>query len=80
MSHPTGTSADQGDCIRFDLRAPAQLHVLACSQATFLRCIQLLETMADWSLTSLKLKLVEIGAPVACLACGITFQLAEVVF
>jgi len=35
--------------------------------------------MADWSLTSLKLKLIKIGARVVRHARAVTFQLAEVV-
>ena len=46
--------------------------------ATFLRCIELPEAMADWSLTSLQLKLIKIGARVVRHARAITFQLAEV--
>ena len=34
--------------------------------------------MADWSLTSLQLKLIKIGARMVRHACAITFQLAEV--
>ena len=45
---------------------------------TFLRCIDLPEAMADWSLTSLQLKLIKIGARVVRHARAITFQLAEV--
>lgn len=37
------------------------------------------EAMADWSLTSLQLKLIKIGARVVRHARAITFQLAEVV-
>jgi hypothetical protein len=33
--------------------------------------------MAEWSLTSLQLKLIKIGARVVCHARAITFQLAE---
>jgi hypothetical protein len=36
------------------------------------------EEMADWSLTSLQLKLIKIGARVVLHARAITFQLAEV--
>jgi hypothetical protein len=43
-----------------------------------LRCIELPEAMANWSLTRLQLKLIKIGARVVRLACAITFQLAEV--
>jgi regulation of enolase protein 1 (concanavalin A-like superfamily) len=55
-----------------------QLHALAYNLATFLRCIKLTEAMADWSLTSLQLKLIKIGARVVRHARAITFQLAEV--
>jgi hypothetical protein len=55
-----------------------QLHALAYNLATFLRCIELPEEMAHWSLTSLQLKLIKIGARVVCNARAITFQLAEV--
>jgi regulation of enolase protein 1 (concanavalin A-like superfamily) len=55
-----------------------QLHALACNRASFLRSIDLPEAMADWSLTSLQLKLLKIGARVMRHARGITFQLAEV--
>ena len=55
-----------------------QLHALAYNLATFLRCIKLPEAMADWSLTSLQLKLIKIGARVVRHARAITFQLAEV--
>jgi hypothetical protein len=41
-----------------------QLHSLAYNLAIFLRCIELREAMANWSLTSLQLKLVKIGARV----------------
>ncbi len=43
----------------------------------FLRGIGLPEAMADWSLTSLQLKLIKIGARVVRHARAITFQLAE---
>lgn len=56
-----------------------QLHALAYNLATFLHCIELPEAMADWSLTSLQLKLITIGARVIRHARAISFQLAEVV-
>jgi len=66
-------------CKRFrDNEVRLQLHTLAFNLATFLRCIDLPETMADWSLTSLQLKLIKIGARVVRHARAITFQLAEV--
>jgi len=66
-------------CKRFrDNEVRLQLHALAYNMATFLRCIELPEEMAHWSLTSLQLKLVKIGARVVRHARAITFQLAEV--
>lgn len=56
-----------------------QLHALAYNLATFLRCIEPPEAMANWSLTSLQLKLIKMGARVVRHARAITFQLAEVV-
>uniref|UniRef100_UPI001CBD4CFC transposase n=1 Tax=Tateyamaria pelophila TaxID=328415 RepID=UPI001CBD4CFC len=55
-----------------------QLHALAYNLATFLRCIELPEEMAGWSLTSLQLKLIKIGARMVRHARAITFHLAEV--
>jgi hypothetical protein len=66
-------------CRKFrDNEVRLQLHALAYNLATFLRCIELPEAMADWSLTSLQLKLIKIGARVVRHARTITFQLAEV--
>ena len=66
-------------CKRFrDNEVRLQLHALAYNLATFLRCIELPEAMADWSLTSLQLKLIKIAARVVRHARAITFQLAEV--
>ena len=65
-------------CKRFrDNEVRLQLQ-LAYNLATFLRCIELPQAMADWSLTSLQLKLIKIGARVVRHARAITFQLAEV--
>ena len=67
-------------CRKFrDNEVRLQLHALAYNLATFLRCIELPEAMAAWSLTSLQLKLIKIGARVVRHARAITFQLAEVV-
>jgi hypothetical protein len=66
-------------CKRFrDNEVRQQLHALAYNLATFLRCIEQPEAMADWSLTSLQLKLITIGARVVRHARAITFHLAEV--
>jgi Transposase DDE domain group 1 len=66
-------------CRKFrDNEGRLQLHALTYNLATFLRCIELLEAMAAWSLTGLQLKLIKIGARVVRHARAITFQLAEV--
>ena len=66
-------------CKRFhDNEVRLQLHALAYNMANFLRCIKLPEAMADWSLTSLQLKLIKIGTRVVRHARIITFQLAEI--
>jgi hypothetical protein len=57
---------------------PLQLHALACNLAAFLSCIELLEATADWSGTSLQLKLIKIGARVVRHARAISFHPAEV--
>ena len=54
------------------------LHALSSNLATFLRCIELSEKMAEWSLASLRLKLIKIVTRVVRHARAITFQLAEV--
>ncbi len=65
-------------CRRFrDNEVRLHLHALAYNLATFLRCIELPEEMADWSLTSLQLKLIKTGARVVRHARSITFQLSE---
>jgi len=66
-------------CRRFrDNEVRLQLYALAYNLATLLHCIELPEEMAQWSLTSLQLKLIKIGARVVRHARAITFQLAEV--
>ena len=66
-------------CKRFrDNEVRLQLRALAYNLATFLRCIELPEAMADWSLTSLQLKLIKIGARIVRHARAIIFQLDEV--
>jgi hypothetical protein len=66
-------------CRKFrDNEVRLQLHALAYNLATFVRCIELPEAMANWSLTSLQLKLIKIGARVVRHARAITFQFAEV--
>jgi len=55
-----------------------QLHVLAYNLGNFLRRIALPASVKHWTLTTLREKLIKIGAKVARHARYITFQLAEV--
>jgi hypothetical protein len=55
-----------------------QLHALAYNLANFMRTLALPEEVEHWSLTTLREKLVKIGARVARHARYVAFQLAEV--
>ena len=55
-----------------------QLHVLAYNLANFLRTLALPEQIERWSLTSLREKVVKIGAKVIAHARSTVFQMAEV--
>jgi Transposase DDE domain group 1 len=55
-----------------------QLHALAYNLANFLRTLATPEPMSDWSLTTLKEKLIKIGAKVVSHSRYIVFQMAEV--
>jgi hypothetical protein len=55
-----------------------QLHALAHNLANFMRTLALPETIAHWSLTSLRDKLVKISAKIVTHARYATFQIAEV--
>jgi hypothetical protein len=55
-----------------------QLHALAYNLGTFLRTLALPEGMERWSLTTLRERLVKIGAKVVSHGRYITFQMAEV--
>ena len=55
-----------------------QLHALAYNLANFLRTLALPEEMERWSLTSLREKVVKIGAKVVAHARYSVFQMAEV--
>lgn len=54
------------------------VHPAVWPRLSSLRCIEPPEAMADWSWTSLQLKLIKIGACVVRHARAITFQLTEV--
>jgi len=55
-----------------------QLHVLAYNLGNFMRTLAVPETAQPWSLTSLREKLIKIGARVVSHGRYVTFQLAEV--
>jgi hypothetical protein len=55
-----------------------QLHALAYNLANFLRSLALPEAVAQWSLTTLREKLVKIGARIVRHGRYVVFQLAEV--
>ena len=55
-----------------------QLHALACNLANFMRTLALPKEVEHWSLTTLREKLVKIGAKVVSHGRYVTFQLAEV--
>ena len=55
-----------------------QLHALAYNLGNFLRTLAMPEPIRNWSLTSLKEKLIKIGAKVVSHGRHIAFQMAEV--
>jgi Transposase DDE domain group 1 len=55
-----------------------QLHALAYNLGNFLRTLATPEPIKDWSLTSLKEKLIKIGAKVVRHGRYVAFQMAEV--
>jgi hypothetical protein len=66
-------------CHRFkDNEVRLQLFALAYNLANFLRQLALPRSVRTWTLTTLREKLIKIGAKVAHHARAVTFQLAEV--
>ena len=55
-----------------------QLHALAYNLGNFLRTIATPEPIKDWSLTSLREKLIKIGAKIISRGRYVAFQMAEV--
>lgn len=55
-----------------------QLHALAYNLGNFLRTLATPEAIASWSLTSLREKLIKIGARIVSHGRYVTFQMAEV--
>ncbi len=66
-------------CRKFcDNAVRLQLHALAYNLANFMRTLALPKEVEHWSLTTLREKLVKIGAKVVRHGRYVTFQLAEV--
>jgi hypothetical protein len=66
-------------CRSFEANAVRlQLHALTDNLGNFLRTLATPEPIKDWSLTSLKQKLIKIGAKVISRGRYVTFQMAEV--
>jgi hypothetical protein len=59
-------------------RVRLQLHALAYNLGNFLRTLAMPKTAEPWSLTSLREKLIKIGAKVISHGRSIAFQMAEV--
>ena len=55
-----------------------QLHALAYNLGNFMRTLALPEAVDQWSLTTLREKLVKIGAKIVRSGCYVAFQMAEV--
>jgi hypothetical protein len=67
-------------CRRFAANAVRlQLHVLAYNLGNFLRTLALPAEAARWSMTTLRERLVKIGARIVRHARSVTFRMAEVV-
>jgi hypothetical protein len=65
-------------CHRFAANAVRlQLHALAYNLANFLRTLALPETVKQWSMTTLRDRMVKIGAKIVRHGRSITFQMAE---
>jgi len=65
-------------CRTFADAVRLQLHVLAYNLGNFMRTLAMPKAAEPWSLTSLREKLIKIGAKVASHGRYITFQMAEV--
>ena len=79
--HGSKVTSDAGllSCRKFrDNAVRLQLHALAYNLANFMRTLALPKEVEHWSLTTLREKLVKIGAKVVSHGRYVTFQLAEV--
>ncbi len=61
-----------------DNQTRLQLFALAYNLGNFLRRLALPRSVKPWSLTTLREKLIKIGAKIVCHARYVTFQMAEV--
>ncbi len=69
----------RSNAVKFrDNEVRLQLHALAYNLANFMRTLALPKEVEHWSLTTLREKLVKIGAKVVSHGRYVTFQLAEV--
>jgi len=69
----------RSNAVKFrDNEVRLQLHALAYNLANFMRTLALPKEVEHWSLTTLREKLVKIGAKVIHHGRYVTFQLAEV--
>jgi hypothetical protein len=77
-----GKNADRWtrlSCRKFrNNKVQLQLHALAYNLANFMRTLALSDFVEQWSLTTLRAKLVKIGAKIVCHGRYVTFQVAEV--
>ena len=77
-NHPS-VRAPRRSC-RFDHNAVRlQLHALAYNLRNFMRTLALPDAVEQWSLTSLREKLIRIGAKIVRHGRYVTFQMAEIV-
>jgi hypothetical protein len=75
----TPSSGRRLSCRSFNANAVRlQLHALAYNLGNFLRTLATPEPIQDWSLTSLREKLIKIGAKIVSHARYVAFQMAEV--
>ena len=75
----TGCEVTRLSCRTFAANAVRlQLHALAYNLGNFMRTLAMPKTAEPWSLTSLREKLIKIGAKIVSHGRYVTFQMAEV--
>jgi hypothetical protein len=79
MAHVRAAATHQGPLGPYSVyETSLQLHALAYNLANFLRSLALPKVVEQWSLTTLREKLVKIGARIVRHGRYVVFQLAEV--